>query len=651
METKNNIIQNNQIDCTIEFHTATHSITVQNEIDMTTDFTKTRTGWHTGFNNSLLSCSTTKNMAAPYGIFTIGLAHVRDSDAKSWLDVISPLDMVVIRFASSASLGKGEKYTSIPVMVGFVESIRKISNYSESPTQMITIDGADFGKFFFDFKLYYRYLWDLAGFVGKAIGRGITPFGQSWEVLGKVFHQEFIERSWLKFTFRNPVSHERLKASNLLVSENSLLQGEDPYEQQKELNRITSGVYSLKEMIGFAFNAMDGFLPGLNGLEIPENPIWNSLAYYANLDFNELFFDLIDESKITSPSGKNAYVLLPENQKRVTNNYRNPLMAIDNKYILMLIHRPKPYLSRYGDTTRDILGSPLVNLHYNLPSIELQNDWIIQEDISVASHEVVNHFATQTSFLQALSGGSSTDGNDSAINLALLSEVINRTSLNMYGQRKLTAGLCTYPLSRQSIVVGLQAGEKGLSAIDALSADVNDNKPTTTAGPSENLQGYLSRHNELLHDWYIYNDSYRTGNFVLVGNPNIKIGTVVIQNEQVGAKSKKWNYYVQSVSHEFVRYSHYTTSVEVIRGFDQNEDLVYSNRDRAATNKEATLQVIDSYKDEKVLVKKHSKSGFSKLKLETQQSFLNTGVPMVNKNISGEESKDSVPFWESGSST
>jgi len=643
----NTVINFNQANCTVEFHTVKEMLTVTSEVYNTVALKETRSGWTEGLNNSLLQCSTDKSLASPFGTFSVTLAHVRDANGRSWLDAISPLDLVVIRMASASTTAEGDTYRQIPIMVGIVEGIRRDSNYSGVPQQTIIVDGSDFGKFLFDYKIYYRYLFDLSGLAIHNLGRDIAPVGTMYSVLYDLYTKEFLYRSLLQFKFNKP-NQSRLKELKYIVetdkiitdkSSVSMLEGDIAAKQKQDLEKISGGQYKLKEMLGFAFGYSDGWLPGYGGFDIPENSVWDTLGHYANTDFHELFFDLVDMELLNGGSKRETgYMQMRETENNRTHKHRIPLMMIDDRYVLMLIHRPKPFISQYGDTTvGDATMGKLGSRHFGLPYITLKDSWVKHEDLSVTSHEVYNHFGTNMSLLQsAMNGDSTSSTNPSPV---ILCEILNRNSIYRYGQRRFVASTYLYPDSSKQDVLDNVDEETKVSEAAMIALSKN------SAGP----MAYLTKQNNLLHDWYIYNDQYRTGQFELQGHPGMKIGTVVKQREPSETGEKLWNYYVQNVSHTFVKYSGYTTTISVIRGFDENEILMPPD---LQTNSNSFLEVTEEYIKNQYLkngkaVLKHSKEGFEYLKRLQQKDFTNTGSKDLNDTVLRDDTQKQEPLWNS----
>ena len=107
------------------------------------------------------------------------------------------------------------------------------------------------------------------------------------------------------------------------------------------------------------------------------------------------------------------------------------------------------------------------------------------------------------------------------------------------------------------------------NGIDDLKEDKDHNFSalgSSTTGNSKRLDLY----SHYLYNWYSDNPSFFSGEIRVLGNPDYRIGNVVSRYDN-GTK-EWWEYYVESVSHEFNRESGYTTTLGVTRGLPKKVD-------------------------------------------------------------------------------
>lgn len=81
--------------------------------------------------------------------------------------------------------------------------------------------------------------------------------------------------------------------------------------------------------------------------------------------------------------------------------------------------------------------------------------------------------------------------------------------------------------------------------------------------------------NELLYNWYCENANFYSGEIVVLGHPSYRIGTrLMVYDDQNG---DTWEYYVESVQHEFSYGEGYKTTLGVTRGLPHSGKYRFSN--------------------------------------------------------------------------
>lgn len=113
------------------------------------------------------------------------------------------------------------------------------------------------------------------------------------------------------------------------------------------------------------------------------------------------------------------------------------------------------------------------------------------------------------------------------------------------------------------------------------STNKTDTSKSGSEGSGEDNASRLKQYSTMLANWYGDNASYLSGDIRVVGNPDYRIGNIVYRHDggttnrdDLGDESKfrVWEYYIESVSHEFSFTSGYTTTLGVTRGLDTDVD-------------------------------------------------------------------------------
>lgn len=115
------------------------------------------------------------------------------------------------------------------------------------------------------------------------------------------------------------------------------------------------------------------------------------------------------------------------------------------------------------------------------------------------------------------------------------------------------------------------------------SSGTNDKKSNSTGNndadnnkSSGNNASRLKKYSVLLANWYGDNPSFKSGELRVLGNPDYRIGKILIRKDDGTSKDRtnaqQIDYYIESVSHEFNLTSGYTTTLGVTRGLPHEID-------------------------------------------------------------------------------
>jgi hypothetical protein len=557
---------------------------------------------HIGINNSLLSCTTTKSLGEGSGTFSITLINNQDSNGLRWSDILNPQDLVVISFYSDRSIYFKDKGSidvkPAVVMVGIINVINSSIDYdNNNPVYTIEITGKDVGQYLEEAILHY---WLVDG-------------------SGNANHQ---------FT-DNQIVFDRINVSIKNIIEETF------YGYYSSIVGIPKGTLpinsdrlGLREVLGYKLAFVNGFFyPNSPKFILDEASIKDNILTLLSYPFVEFFVDVIHKDELYANHNKTGYVPIPYNNKPVLREFKNK--DLNNKsapynitelvnsvfikeipryeetkqqdgtlqnfgfqlhfgkygeYSVNIIVRPTPFMSRFSDTfsvpentpkgsggvTVGYTGAGMFGVNWNaLPVVIIDKESdVLSEDLNRSKNEVFNYFHTN---FEALEGISPINFDMAGIkrDSSWLWDYYNWKNIQKYGIRKYSCNMKYIPAIGDLCI-------DGTFDTDSLKNFIKNPAKTNT-----NISKTMIHYNEMLHDWFIYNDEMLSGKFVVRGNPDIKIGKRlrIFNNSGIISKDntgREFEYYIEEVTHTFKRDNtggNFTTTVYVTRGFDKNRKL------------------------------------------------------------------------------
>jgi hypothetical protein len=497
--------------CVIQYFSDTGIHTVESE--KPSEYFSTPSSFQYTMNNCLISVNTKKSLGEAYGTFQIKMINVVDGNGRSWLDLLKPQQLVVIKLASNRS----KKYYTDPkpVMIGFINQITLDGTYNtDRPYQVISVIGADMGKALFDAYLYYRYPTKegMELFFTRSILE-VIPIGAVNKVMQQILDNVFPSLYTAKFP---------LWDNNGTIIDGTILD-------------------IMKYKLGFTY----GVLNNVNYLTLPENSIWNILLGYADFPLNELFVDVLDDED------RDKYVA---NQGCLA-KYSNAPRDFDGHSVYTIL-RPTPFISSvFGDTeytddhARDgVIGK--MNLWYSLPSVEITDSDILSQSISKSSYELYNYFSTQSAWVMGILNA---NGKVGGAQTPIWYDLFYMPSALKYGLKRLVIPISIYP-----------------NDTDIGALLTNRNNKVSILPKTDSLTQFMDDLTRVWHDWNVYNHEYLSGSKLLIGNPDLQVGKRLVQK----GFNSIMNHYIQSVEHSYQMTTEggsYTTNVQIVRGFNADE--------------------------------------------------------------------------------
>jgi hypothetical protein len=274
----------------------------------------------------------------------------------------------------------------------------------------------------------------------------------------------------------------------------------------------------------FAAQSFENDKTNLWHLKGYEGPYWNAFAQYQDKPFHELFVydDFLDESN----GGKSWLILRPVRFKDARGTYHNSV----TDYLGNPILYPKDFTFKNKD---------LVAINVNKNQNEVYNYYI-----TIPTLQLLSKMSFRGLCLSTTKGSSFKDSE----NPFFQTNKLMPAYIGKYGFRKLEA--TTYFIN---LDVG-QLEEK----------DRGKNYEEGVLVPAFIKTGI--ERNRMLVAWFMHNEFLFSGTIDIAGTNRATMGTYA-QNED-----DKMEYYTEGVSHSWVLFQHFRTSLRVSRGQPQSSE-------------------------------------------------------------------------------
>lgn len=486
-------------------------------------------------NSDILSITTQKSLSAPSGTFSITFVPKLDMDSRTWFSKLDAFDYVEIEFQ-----GMDDPESRI-VMRGMIDSVNKSEDYSSGqPRRSIVISGRDLGSLLENHSIYYI----------PEIGKQ-----EAMESYLKVL-------AWKKFF---PVAVNAVEAFEFIL---------DRFEESINVkyNKI-----SLTERLGFtAASTFDDDRSNLFHLMGYEGPYWNAFQQYQDKPFHEIF--------VYDAPGKAWLVMRPARLKDAIGDYHKSVGAV-RSYDVMNKALLQQLENDYNDPE---LQAAIAQTYAKQAKVDQATTPGIMypDDIKIAGvdkinlsvrkqhNEVFNYYLTIPALMllskQEFRGIclSSNDGKpEESENPFFQIDPNYPAYIGKYGFRKLEA--TTY-------FINLDVGQLGV-----------DNSGTATRGKDYVAKvvapGFIQKgiqRNRMMVAWYLHNEYLLTGEMQIRGTNSAIIGTYVEDTDD------NLEYYIENVSHSFVLFESFTTTLGLTRGQPpaKSKGLVGAGDDVTLTN-------------------------------------------------------------------
>lgn len=454
--------------------------------------------------DNLISFTTKKDLSEPVGTFTLELSAKPVKLGNGKTDLWSEI-LQPTDFVSITAIYDKDKRK--PIFWGTISEISDRVSYDEKPNASITIIGRCITSYFIDQKIAMDSFLMAISREGTAEAR-TKLMAENQKIFSQIVTQEMTKEQLFNRLFES-VFESITKSYSIKDSTNSEFAYQIKnleYSNGKKFKIASSD--SDKENI-FRVHFCDqelGAYPATINVLIENNNFWAILTKTFNDVFHEIFTDV---------GGREIVLDLEE----IDENGNFKTVTLDDNFFHIII-RPRPFdgalfIQDYGEMRKKR------KLFRDLPAKKLDSSLIKETNLSRNSREIFNFFSVYPM-----------TQNQTGYQFMAGVFVINGPSIQKYGYRPLQV-----PLHYSSPTWN---SEKMRKTCLALSTD-------------------LAR-------WYEYNDKYFSGDILLIGNPDVRIGDKIefIWNER---NYKSYWFYVEGVEIAYnITSNMSTTRLRVTRG-------------------------------------------------------------------------------------
>jgi hypothetical protein len=525
-----------------------------------------------GQEQSLVSCQTFKDIGQPTGTFTVHL-----TDNERYDKYLHPMDMCTIKMSNhsplqpaTGSISESRDQLTHATMIGFIDSVRRkrlIDPTSGKPQVFCEIRGRDFGKIFV--KHQVRYIPWLAGDDISGISNMVQPV----VAMFKELLSGFITGGEIDFIVANNLR----KFLSHSVKMTFKFGGQD---------------LPISDCISFRAQSKLGIIPYNLPLQAQEGSFWQVLGNFANLPFNEMWVDtinnperVISKEDVSAVSSSIDQKTLTADQSRATQYIKSQTVKEDQEKSKDLYgaNGEKIKMAQRYNTDGDMSNActmlflrrtPFDDSDWRkLPRYSISESEIVEQDIGSSDNEAYNMFwvypllaipndlymkglgARPLLFTQGVqwSEKPNTSGNNrpSPIQIAPPVKKVDGKNQDMP------------PLSdrKQKDAGAADAYANAVEKYGLLPMELRTRvwkwAESTSTGDAVKVANILTC---TIANWYKRNSLLLNGSMTIKGSPDLHVGNVLANTDD------GMEYYVEGVSNSYIQYQPMTTTVMLTRG-------------------------------------------------------------------------------------
>lgn len=507
-----------------------------------------------GSEETLVACQTWKDISQPAGSFMVHLA-----DFARYDKMIFPNDLCTIKMSThtppnsitGASTEARDRITHA-TMIGLVDSVRRkrlIDPNTGKPNVFCEIKGRDMGKLFVKHQVRY------------------IPWLQD-SMEGQTMLQPVI--AMFKYLLSGFATGGQL---DFLMAQNIKKFFSEAVDLRFPLNGRT---VDLKNAISYRAMSQMGVIPYNLPLSSQEGSLWQILQNYANLPFNELWIDTInnpelvisnlESSKLSSPLSGSSLAA----SRASASTYIDAQSGADQKQSLDTFGAGGSKISlaeRWNGSPDNCNAYTMVFFRRTpfdkddwaaLPTFNISNSDILEHDLGVSDSETYNMFWVYP--LLAVPGELPLKG--LGVLPLLFSEkrqwdtAPDPAKGNAFPRAIIIQGN-TPESNRQRAIARRNAVEKfGFNPLEVKTR-------VWRWANGANIGSAVQTANLLtlaLANWHKHNSILKSGSMTIKGIPDLHVGNKLYNSDE------NEEYYVEAVSNNYVQYQAITTTVMLTRG-------------------------------------------------------------------------------------
>lgn len=502
----------------------------------------------TQFDNQIVSISTNNDMSNDNPVFTI----VLNSTGSQWDKLLSENDIVSIQM--SHDYYKKEYYT---VMVGMISNLQKRENYSEGIIQYV-ITGMGLSKVLSNVKI-----GNLQGYIPiprwlpDDPNTGVKFTGQmSGQIISSVLGRFIYNNNRISYTYRagnNTVPLTYFLHDNIKNNVDERLVGSQPYE-----NYNGTLIQFIKTLSAPPFNELFWTFPDSTTSTFNYRPVqfdeslWRKLPRYT-LDNDYIYQVEISKNdveqyavfKVNIPQGVAASGTLnmgifPVMNRDLIKKYGYKALEVDNPYI-------------YADSGSGSGTSGVSLAQTNQSDEDAKKNYPSRES-------VVNYLSSKDGIMKDGKFKTQDDMRKDRTKAASLLYSKYTTTLGMAQCRAIIDAFLSksgpYDILYYINETDYQSILKNVPYQP--SSKVPDNSQHLSA------QTKLTAYTEKLFNWYADNSKFYSGNIIVLGRPDIQVGSVLMWYDMEAHCI--WEAYIEGVNHDYSYSMGYLTTIGITRG-------------------------------------------------------------------------------------
>lgn len=219
----------------------------------------------------------------------------------------------------------------------------------------------------------------------------------------------------------------------------------------------------------------------------------------------------------------------------------------------------RPFMEVFFDTYKDKDGYEMSEMIVRRTPFD-KSDWEALDELNMYSHEVIQEELGQNDS-ETYSVYNVIPGSQLEEDIAIFTAKpqTNESLISHYGYKLLQV---------ENQFLSMMSDEALNSAMENSEDEDDEEVDTTTDEDTDESEGAdpdrVERFSKRLYNWYSMNPLFYSGSFVVAGHPSYRVGKRLIYHDEI--KKEKWEFYIESVQHNFSRESGYTTTINVTRG-------------------------------------------------------------------------------------